>query len=110
MALTLKGIINDTIVAPLENYKGRELISKQYGNPWTTYAYSCHMGYHMKCYSLDKFLPLLIFDMLDVSNLHGHEEEKFYTHLDQDIAFTCSNNNLFIIKNQYRLLGNRSIR
>ena len=30
---------------------------------------------------------------LDFSKLHGHAEEKCYPHSDQDITFTCSNNN-----------------
>uniref|UniRef100_A0A3N7FWR4 NADH:quinone oxidoreductase/Mrp antiporter transmembrane domain-containing protein n=1 Tax=Populus trichocarpa TaxID=3694 RepID=A0A3N7FWR4_POPTR len=41
-----------------------------------------------------KFLPLyLSLRCLDFSKLHGHAEEKCYPHSDQDITFTCSNNN-----------------
>ncbi|CAN1868096.1 hypothetical protein LINPERHAP1_LOCUS44883 [Linum perenne] len=47
-----------------------------------------------ECGSFEKFLPLyLSLRCLDFSKLHGHAEEKDYPHSDQDIAFTCSNNN-----------------
>ena len=47
MAYTPKGLVNDTIGAPLEPYKEQELLlPKQCGIPYTTYPYPYHMGYH----------------------------------------------------------------
>ena len=44
--------------------------------------------------SFEKFLALYLSPRcLDFSKLHGHAEEKCYPHSDQDITFTCSNNN-----------------
>ncbi|KAJ6874238.1 NADH dehydrogenase subunit 2 [Populus alba x Populus x berolinensis] len=44
--------------------------------------------------SFEKFIPLyLSLICLGFSKLHGHAEEKCYPHSDQDITFTCSNNN-----------------
>nr|CAN66877.1 hypothetical protein VITISV_009278 [Vitis vinifera] len=52
------------------------------------------LTYTKECGSFDKFLPLyLSLRCLDFSKLHGHAEEKCYPHSDQDITFTCSNNN-----------------
>ncbi|KAK6923555.1 LOW QUALITY PROTEIN: NAD(P)H-quinone oxidoreductase subunit 2, N-terminal [Dillenia turbinata] len=52
------------------------------------------LTYTKECGSFDKFLPLyLSLRWLDFSKLHGHAEEKCYPHSDQDITFTCSNNN-----------------
>ena len=52
------------------------------------------LTYTKECGLFDKFLPLyLSLRCLDFSKLHGHVEEKCYPHLDQDITFTCSNNN-----------------
>ena len=47
MTYTPKGLVNDTIGAPLEPYKEQELlIPKQCGIPYTIYSYIYHMGYH----------------------------------------------------------------
>lgn len=45
--ITLKGLINNTIGAPLKPYEEQELlVSKKYGIPSTTYALTHHIGYH----------------------------------------------------------------
>ncbi|KAJ8438031.1 LOW QUALITY PROTEIN: hypothetical protein Cgig2_030012 [Carnegiea gigantea] len=52
------------------------------------------LTYKKECGSLEKFLPLrLSLRYLDFSKLYRHAEEKCYSHSDQDITFTCSNNN-----------------
>ncbi|KAL4274343.1 hypothetical protein AHAS_AhasUnG0001900 [Arachis hypogaea] len=45
------------------------------------------LTYTKECGSFDKFLPLYLFlRCLDFSKLHGHAEEKCYSHSDQDIT------------------------
>ncbi|GFQ04405.1 NAD(P)H-quinone oxidoreductase subunit 2 b chloroplastic, partial [Phtheirospermum japonicum] len=62
-------------------------------------TFACIVLFHqwtpdVECGSFEKFLPLyLSLRCLDFSKLHGHAEEKCYPHSDQDITFTCSNNN-----------------
>ncbi|KAL4270373.1 hypothetical protein AHAS_AhasUnG0096000 [Arachis hypogaea] len=45
------------------------------------------LTYTKECGSFDKFLPLYLFlRCLDFQKLHGHAEEKCYSHSDQDIT------------------------